>query len=73
MRVQCRHSHHRPNDIGHVSNNVRFFLNIFELQLVESVDAEPTDMEGHVYMHTMEYDSASERKEVGIGYDMDEP
>lgn len=44
VHVQYRSKHRRPDYMGHVSNNV-FSLNIFDPQLVESVDVDPTHTE----------------------------
>lgn len=41
--VQYKYNHCRPNYIVHVTNNVTF-LNIFDLRLVESANAEPTNI-----------------------------
>lgn len=35
---------------AHVSNNASFFLNVFNLQLVESPDVEPADMKSQQYL-----------------------
>lgn len=37
--------------LAHISKNVRFFPNIFNLRSVESTDMGPEDMEGRLYVH----------------------
>ena len=48
MSVQIRY---RCDYIVHISNNITLFsLNIFHPQLIESVNADPTDTQGHLYI-----------------------
>lgn len=35
------------------STDAIFFPNVFDSQLVESVDVEPSDMEGWLYIHSI--------------------
>lgn len=49
VHVEYRCSYHRPNYIVHVSNTIIFLSNIVDCQLVEPVNAEPTDKVGQLY------------------------
>lgn len=48
--VQYRCNHSRSNYIVDVRNNVTFFPNIFNSQLVESADSAPVDTERRLYL-----------------------
>jgi hypothetical protein len=48
MYVQYKCNQHSPDCMIHISNH-NFFSYIFDLQLVESVNVEPTNTEGQLY------------------------